>query len=161
MQALSGFKDWCDKVAKVLPGIELPAELVSTPRRRRLAQVLRKTELPASFPNARVAHAYFYPQVDDSGARFEWGFPNLDLLRQFLGERLGWSTEKTDETLVPLARKMVDGKVTGDVGARQMTLDEFAMSRTNTHHADLGAANLQRSKRVGTAISLHKGKAKS
>ncbi|KAJ2738125.1 DNA repair protein rad2, partial [Coemansia sp. BCRC 34301] len=158
--ALASFKDWCDAVAQVLPGIELPKELVNTPRRRRLAQVVRKAELPASFPDARVAHTYFHPQVDDSKAGFEWGFPSLDHLRQFLGEKLGWSTEKTDETLVPLARRMVDGKQTD--GARghpqQMTLDDFATSRPRVSGAELGAAaGLQRSKRVDHAISLHKG----
>ncbi|KAI9504247.1 PIN domain-like protein, partial [Coemansia spiralis] len=75
-------------------------------RRRRLAQAIRKALVSDSFPDSRVAHAYFHPQVDRSDANFVWGFPNLDLLRQFLGEKLGWSAEKTDETLVPLARKM-------------------------------------------------------
>ncbi|KAJ2880742.1 DNA repair protein rad2 [Coemansia aciculifera] len=157
--ALASFKDWCDAVAQVLPGIEIPKELVSTSRRRRLAQVVRKTELPASFPDARVARAYFHPHVDESEARFEWGFPNLDLLRQFLGEKLGWSAEKTDETLVPLARKMVDGKQADGANSRpqQLTLDDFAMSRTQTYSAELTGTGLQRSKRVDHAISLHKG----
>ncbi|KAJ2863629.1 DNA repair protein rad2 [Coemansia aciculifera] len=157
--ALASFKDWCDAVAQVLPGIEIPKELVSTSRRRRLAQVVRKTELPASFPDARVARAYFHPHVDESEARFEWGFPNLDLLRQFLGEKLGWSAEKTDETLVPLARKMVDGKQADGANSRpqQLTLDDFAMSRTQTYSAELSGTGLQRSKRVDHAISLHKG----
>ncbi|KAJ2030662.1 DNA repair protein rad2 [Coemansia sp. S3946] len=159
IRALTSFKDWCDAVAQVLPGIDIPKELVSTPRRRRLAQVVRKTELPASFPDARVAHAYFHPHVDESEARFEWGFPNLDLLRQFLGEKLGWSAEKTDETLVPLVRKMVDGKQADGANSRpqQLTLDDFAMSRTQIYSAELSGTGLQRSKRVDHAISLHKG----
>ncbi|KAJ2820183.1 DNA repair protein rad2 [Coemansia sp. 'formosensis'] len=159
LKALTLFKSWCDAVAQVLPGIEIPKELVGTSRRRRLAQVVRKTELPASFPDVRVAHAYFYPHVDESEAQFEWGFPNLDLLRQFLGEKLGWSAEKTDETLVPLARKMVDSKQTGNANSRpqQLTLDGFAMSQTTTYSSELDAVGLQRSKRVDRAISLHKG----
>ncbi|KAJ2493455.1 DNA repair protein rad2 [Coemansia sp. RSA 2050] len=154
VKALVLFKDWCDAVVQVLPGIEIPKELASTSRRRRLAQVVRKTELPASFPDARVAHAYFHPHVDESEARFEWGFPNLDLLRQFLNERLGWSVEKTNETLVPLARKMVDG---ANSRPRQLTLDDFTASHTETHSTDLSGTGLQRSKRVDNAISLHKG----
>ncbi|KAJ2387526.1 DNA repair protein rad2 [Coemansia sp. RSA 2611] len=154
IKALASFKDWCDAVVQVLPGIEVPKELASTSRRRRLAQVVRKTELPASFPDARVAHAYFHPHVDESEARFEWGFPNLDLLRQFLSEKLGWSAEKTDETLVPLARKIVDG---ASSRPRQLTLDDFAAPHTEAYSADLSGTGLQRSKRVDNAISLHKG----
>ncbi|KAJ2779676.1 DNA repair protein rad2, partial [Coemansia linderi] len=89
-----------------------------------------------------------------SEARFEWGFPNLDLLRQFLSEKLGWSAEKTDETLVPLARKIVDG---ASSRPRQLTLDDFAAPHTEAYSADLSGTGLQRSKRVDNAISLHKG----
>ncbi|KAJ1906633.1 DNA repair protein rad2, partial [Coemansia sp. IMI 209127] len=155
LESLRIFKRWCDAVLDVLPGIELPVELAGTARRRRLAQVVRRAGIPASFPDPRVARAYFDPQVDRSDARFEWGFPRLDLLRQFLGEKLGWSVEKTDETLVPLARKIVENVKTEEERPRQrQTTIENAFSKTT-----VTAEEMQRhSKRVGSAISSHKTK---
>ncbi|KAJ2721753.1 DNA repair protein rad2 [Coemansia sp. Benny D115] len=127
INALQTFASWCAAVNEVLPGVEIPTELVCTPSRRRLAQTIRKASLPASFPDARVAHAYFHPNVDDSEAKFAWGFPNLELLRQFLGEKLGWTTDKTDETLVPLARRMAEDKNGGAGGGARPKLAELTL----------------------------------
>ncbi|KAJ2353085.1 DNA repair protein rad2, partial [Coemansia sp. RSA 2618] len=152
--ALRRFRAWCDSVTEVLPGIELPDELASTPMRRRLAQVVRKSGVPPTFPDARVVHAYFYPQVDPSETHFEWGFPQLDMLRQFLAEKLGWSAEKTNETLVPLVRNMVESK--DAAGTRtQSTLDAFTVpdARLSSMY---DAAGIGHSKRVGAAILSHK-----
>ncbi|KAJ2849823.1 DNA repair protein rad2 [Coemansia brasiliensis] len=150
--ALRRFREWCDKITEVLPGIELPEELTGSPMRRRLAQVVRKSGVPPSFPNPHVVHAYFQPQIDPSDARFEWGFPKLDMLRQFLAEKLGWSAQKTDETLVPLVRKMVDSK---EEGKTQTTLDAFTAPDTRLSSI-YDAAGIGHSKRVGAAILSHK-----
>ncbi|KAJ2453487.1 DNA repair protein rad2 [Coemansia sp. RSA 2336] len=152
IEALCRFRAWCDKVTEVLPGIELPEELTSSPMRQRLAQVVRKSGVPPSFPNPRVVHAYFQPQVDASETRFEWGFPKLDMLRQFLAEKLGWSTQKTDETLVPLVRKMVDAEEEGKI---QTTLDAFTAPDARLSSI-YNAAGVGHSKRVGAAILSHK-----
>ncbi|KAJ2739002.1 DNA repair protein rad2 [Coemansia sp. Cherry 401B] len=154
VDALRQFRQWCDCITEVLPGVEVPNELVDTPMRRRLAQVVRKSGVPPSFPDPRVVHAYFSPQVDPSETRFEWGFPQLDMLRQFMAEKLGWSAEKTNETLVPLARKMVDSKDAAD-GRTQTTLDAFAVPDARLSSV-YGAAGIGHSKRVGEAIMSHK-----
>ena len=39
--------------------------------------------LSTDFPDRRVFDAYMRPQVDDSEARFEWGLPDLDSLREY------------------------------------------------------------------------------
>ncbi|KAJ2601550.1 DNA repair protein rad2 [Coemansia sp. RSA 1286] len=148
IDALQSFGDWCRKVIDVLPGIEIPKELLGTAQRRRLAQVIRKSTIPAKFPDPRVVRAYLHPQVDDSDAEFTWGFPKLDLLRQFLSEKLGWSVEKTSETLVPLVRKMTEDKSSTASGRHQLTLDAYAVTNAN--------ATTQHSKRIGKAISSHK-----
>ncbi|KAJ1855387.1 DNA repair protein rad2 [Coemansia sp. RSA 1822] len=152
IEALRRFRKWCDTITEVLPGIALPEELVDTPMRRRLAQVVRKSGVPPSFPDPRVVHAYFSPQVDASDVGFEWGFPQLDMLRQFMAERLGWSAAKTDETLVPLARKMVETK---DTVREQTTLDAFAVPDVRASNM-YDAAGIGHSKRVGAAILSHK-----
>ncbi|KAI8324029.1 hypothetical protein GQ54DRAFT_332113 [Martensiomyces pterosporus] len=165
--ALRRFKAWCDAVCGVLPGYPPPEGLVNTPQRRRLANVLSKTEIPGSFPDPRVAHAYFSPLVDESDAKLEWGLPNLDLLRQFLGEKLGWTAEKADETLVPLIRKMLENRASADSsapgGLRQATLDSFVSpqgSGDGLPHPNPELASLTRSKRIGKAISSRRNKAK-
>ncbi|KAJ2234399.1 DNA repair protein rad2 [Coemansia sp. RSA 475] len=152
IESLRRFRKWCDSITEVLPGIPLPENLVDTPMRRRLAQVVRKSGVPPSFPDPRVVHAYFSPQVDASDAGFEWGFPQLDMLRQFMAERLAWSAAKTDETLVPLARKMVEAK---DTVREQTTLDAFAVPDVRTNNM-YDAAGIGHSKRVGAAILSHK-----
>ncbi|KAJ1889713.1 DNA repair protein rad2, partial [Kickxella alabastrina] len=151
LDALRAFGQWCRAVSDVVPGIEVPGDLVGTPLRRRLAQVVRKTSIPASFPDARVAHAYFHPQVDGSSeAAFAWGFPKLDLLRQFLGEKLGWAAEKTNETLLPLVRKMAEDK---DAGARG------SMDAAGLGLGGAAAPASHHSRRVGRAISSHRSHA--
>ncbi|KAJ1725130.1 DNA repair protein rad2 [Coemansia erecta] len=148
IDALQTFGNWCQSVIDVLPGLEIPKELLGTAQKRRLAHVVRKATIPAAFPDPRVVRAYLHPQVDDSEEAFSWGFPKTDLLRQFLGDRLGWSFEKTNETLVPLVRKMTEEKTDGRAGRNQLTLDAYAVSNANTtvHH----------SKRIGKAISSHR-----
>ena len=42
-------------------------------------------ELPSNFPSAAVMNAYLVPNVDRSKARFQWGRPDVELLRQFCG----------------------------------------------------------------------------
>lgn len=160
LRALHRFKGWCDEVFQVLPGMEIPGTLTGTARRQRLAQVIRKTELPAKFPDPRVAHAYFYPQIDSTATAFEWGFPRIELLRGFLNEKLGWPVDKTNETLVPLVRKMTESKGK----PQQPTLDGFFFSSTAMHEDGRGSSEeadpmfLKRSKRVGKAITSHRNK---
>ena len=42
----------------------------------------RQLSLPTHFPNEAIQHAYLKPLVDTSTETFEWGQPDLDLLRQ-------------------------------------------------------------------------------
>ncbi|KAJ1962161.1 DNA repair protein rad2 [Dipsacomyces acuminosporus] len=160
--ALRRFRTWCDAVGAVLPGSSVPEELVGTPQRRRLASVVSKADIPSSFPDPRVVHAYFNPRLDDSGAKLEWGLPNLDLLRQFIGEKLGWSAAKTDETLVPLIRKMLENKPDSNSTAEPGRLDSFVSGNGSIDDGgfysqpDPELAKHTRSKRIGRAISSRK-----
>ncbi len=47
--------------------------------------------MPKSFPNPAVAEAYAKPRVDQSRARISHGRPDLELLRRFCSNKLGWS----------------------------------------------------------------------
>ncbi|KAJ1730572.1 DNA repair protein rad2, partial [Coemansia biformis] len=103
-----------------------------------------------------AVHAYFHPQVDPSEAKLEWGFPKLDMLRQFMSDKLGWPPEKTDETLVPLARKMAEASGPDSRPRSQTTLDAFTRHVARQPDAGQGAAGTGHSKRVGAAILSHK-----
>jgi len=48
-------------------------------------------DMPKSFPNPAVAEAYAKPRVDQSRARISHGRPDLELLRRFCSNKLGWS----------------------------------------------------------------------
>jgi hypothetical protein len=95
----------------------------------------KKIELSRDFPRQEVALAYLKPAVDLSTEEFQWGVPNLSALRTFVfretsSKRListikplfmcltifiwnfryclskfGWSSEKTDDKLLPVIRK--------------------------------------------------------
>src|SRR5262249_24055346 len=46
------------------------------------------------------------PTVDISEEPFKWGLPDLDALRSFFKQELGWGQTKVDELLLPIIRKM-------------------------------------------------------
>ncbi|KAL7271358.1 DNA repair protein rad2 [Rhizina undulata] len=87
-----------------------------------------KIFLPSAFPDSRVNDAYTHPEVDSDPQEFTWGVPDLDALRTFLMETIGWSQERTDEVLLPVIRDMnrklaegtqsnITGFLSGGVGA--------------------------------------------
>ncbi|XP_072180098.1 DNA excision repair protein ERCC-5 homolog [Diadema setosum] len=96
LDSLQTFKSWWDDVqGQLMPTIETPVK-----------GKLRKLTLPEDFPNPRVADAYLSPMVDESEDPFEWGVPDLDLIREFARERMGWQKSKVDETLLPVLKRL-------------------------------------------------------
>ncbi|XP_065887210.1 DNA excision repair protein ERCC-5 homolog isoform X2 [Dysidea avara] len=67
---------------------------------------LRSLKLEPSFPDERVQDAYLHPLTDDSQEQFEWGTPDLDLLRQYAREKFAWDKKKTDQELIPVIRSL-------------------------------------------------------
>jgi DNA excision repair protein ERCC-5 len=100
---LTGFKDWWSLVQQ---GIDAPAESSSRFKKRFKRLNITKIFLPPSFPNPRVEDAYLNPEVDSDPSVFEWGVPDLEGLRTFLMNTLGWSKERTDEILLPVVKDM-------------------------------------------------------
>ncbi|XP_071489512.1 DNA excision repair protein ERCC-5-like [Diadema antillarum] len=96
LDSLQTFKSWWDDVqGQLMPTIETPVK-----------GKLRKLTLPGDFPNPCVADAYLSPMVDESEDPFEWGVPDLDLIREFARERMGWQKSKVDETLLPVLKRL-------------------------------------------------------
>ncbi|KZT53232.1 hypothetical protein CALCODRAFT_520157 [Calocera cornea HHB12733] len=99
---LHKFKEWWLKVQN---GRDKPADN-ATPFRRKFKKRYKDLYLPNEWPNSNVRDAYYHPTVDESTEPFKWGLPDLDALRVFLREELGWNASKVDETLLPIIRKV-------------------------------------------------------
>ena len=101
---LSAFREWWDGVQGGT--ISKEADKNSPFRRRFRRSQATKLFLPVGFPDPRVKEAYLKPEVDSDPQPFQWGVPDLDALRSFLSSQIGWSSERTDEVLVPVIKDM-------------------------------------------------------
>ncbi|KAJ4992758.1 DNA excision repair protein [Stagonosporopsis vannaccii] len=101
---LEDFKDWWTGVQNNT--IPKEADASNTFRRRFRKSQATKLFLPPGFPDPRVADAYLNPEVDSDPQPFQWGVPDLAALRAFLSAQIGWSSERTDEVLVPVIKDM-------------------------------------------------------
>lgn len=79
--------------------------------RRKL--VSNEVILDSDFPSELVRDAYLRPEVNDDKTQFVWGKPDLDKLRTFLHENVGWPQEKSDEVLIPLIKEINNRKKHG------------------------------------------------
>jgi DNA excision repair protein ERCC-5 len=93
------FKEWW---LKVQSGKDTPQDTKGTTMRRIKKTLANKVHLDITWPNPAVLDAYYEPAVDSSDEAFQWGLPDLDSLRTYLAEYLGWSTTKTDQYVVPV-----------------------------------------------------------
>ncbi|KAK4310651.1 hypothetical protein Pmani_017797 [Petrolisthes manimaculis] len=110
----------------------------------KVRQKMSQVKLSESFPNEQVYDAYLNPEVDESKEKFTWAVPNVEALRQFTGEKFGWSRAKTDEILGPVMKRL-------GLKTSQMRIDSFF---TNIKLVKEGTVT---SKRVQDAIAKVKG----
>lgn len=101
---LEDFKEWWTGVQNNT--IPKEADASNVFRRRFRKSQGTKLFLPPGFPDPRVADAYLNPEVDSDPQPFQWGVPDLAALRSFLSAQIGWSSERTDEVLVPVIKDM-------------------------------------------------------
>ncbi|THH13045.1 hypothetical protein EW146_g7122, partial [Bondarzewia mesenterica] len=99
---LHKFKDWWQKVQS---GKDKQEDSKSK-FRQRFKKKFKDLYLPDDWPNPAVRNAYYHPTVDESEEPFKWGLPDLDGLRNFFLEELGWSQSKVEELLLPIIQKM-------------------------------------------------------
>ncbi|KAG7451252.1 PIN domain-like protein [Guyanagaster necrorhizus] len=99
---LHKFKEWW---LKVQTGKDREEDNEST-FRKRFKKKFKDLYLPSEWPNPAVRDAYYHPIVDESDEPFKWGLPDLDALRGFLHEELGWPQNKVDDLIIPILKKM-------------------------------------------------------
>lgn len=136
--ALKNFREWLNEVRS--NGGLLPVSSGNTSVRNKLRRLL--DSVPESFPNSVIVDAYMNPSVDDSSERFEWGRPDLDLLRQFAHKTLNWNAQKVDDLVCPVIKKM------------NSTETQSKLSSFFSHHAtSINTSAEFQSNRLKSAIS--------
>lgn len=107
LELLEEFRTWLEqaKAEKVVPGSKTRSHLV-------------RLSLEPGFPSDRVVQAYLEPTVDESREAFSWGTPDLDALRTYASQKLGWSREKLDDLLLPVLKRM-------GIKQKQMRMDQY------------------------------------
>ncbi|KAI6108074.1 PIN domain-like protein [Pisolithus sp. B1] len=117
---LHKFKDWWSKVQS---GRDR-AEDNQTGFKKRFKKKFKDLYLQQDWPNPLVRDAYYHPTVDSSEEPFKWGIPDLDALRHFIKEELGWDQSKVDDLLMPIIQKMSRRNQVTSVN-KQGDLNEF------------------------------------
>ncbi|KAK3830070.1 MAG: hypothetical protein JOS17DRAFT_673316, partial [Linnemannia elongata] len=82
----------------------------------------REIHLPSTFPDPHIADAYVHPMVDDDDAKFQWGIPDLDGLRDYLRKSMSWDRGEVDRVLLPIIRQLA---AQASQQQTQTTLDSF------------------------------------
>ena len=67
-----------------------------------------KLVLSQHFPERRVIDAYMNPHVTHSTEEFTWALPQSEPLKFFMASKVGWSSQKTDQHLIPVVRSMAN-----------------------------------------------------
>ncbi|KAK0531511.1 DNA repair protein rad2 [Tilletia horrida] len=134
------FRDWWMKVQMGQDKAPLPepvAEHADPKLIKRIKRSLRnKVHLSRDWPSPAVLNAYYEPVVDTSDENFQWGLPDLDSVRMFLGEYLKWSTTKTDQYVLPVIEAQ-----NRRAKAKQTTLDQAGFLGTSAIGQGQSSAN--------------------
>lgn len=114
-----------------------------------LRSKLKNIELTEGFPSKDIAEAYLHPIVDQSDDKFSWGYPDSETIREFAKRNFGWTKTKTDETLLPVLKKLDEKK-------SQQSIKNYFQKESTVSNKELAV-----SKRVKNAINKMSGTYKS
>ncbi|KIK62998.1 hypothetical protein GYMLUDRAFT_95656 [Collybiopsis luxurians FD-317 M1] len=153
---LHKFKDWWSQVQS---GRDRDTDNISS-FRKRFKKKFKNLYLPSEWPNPAVRDAYYHPTVDDSDEPFKWGLPDLDALRVFLHDELGWGQSKVDDLLLPIIQKMGKRGQTNTVN-RQGNLNNFLDISAGSGTAAPRKRQAYSSKRLQQVVSDFRKKRKS
>lgn len=101
--------------------------------------------------------------MDSSTEPFKWGLPDLDALRDFLHQQLGWNQSKSTELLLPIVQRMTK-RGTDSNANKQSTLNSFMGIGEGTSYYRGGAprnGHVYESKRLQEIVTDYRKKRKA
>lgn len=101
LTSLLDFRKWWDEMG------DAPHFIPGMPKIR---GQLRRLRIPDGFPSAHVAKAYLEPEVDAPDQEFHWDSPDLDALRSFAEQKLGWDRERINQALKSVTKQQEQTK---------------------------------------------------
>ena len=134
LEILKNFKKWWKSATRGVSAVSMS----------KIREKMVKMHLPEGFPSEEVFNAYIHPTVDESKEKFEWSVPNIEALREFAGEKFGWSRLKTDEILLPVMKRL-------KINSTQTRIDSYF------HNVKLTKETNFQSKRLKDAIAKSRG----
>ncbi|RHZ79428.1 hypothetical protein Glove_146g36 [Diversispora epigaea] len=141
---LEKFRDWW---LEVQCGTYVPESDENEFKKKFRKKMTGNLFLSKNFPNLNIRDAFLNPQVDDSAIPFQWGVPDIDDLKIFLSDKLLWSEDKVDETIVPVIKAMMERQ--SEKNLTQTSIDNF-FGRTNNR------GTMHKSKRIQNIVNTWK-----
>ena len=153
MDASKSFKEWIElEELTMVPERLLPSpsktsaegatdDALTAAFKEKHRSLKKSWDVPANYPSLEVVKAYQYPSVDQSKETFEWGKPDLDMLRLFCIKTFSWTRDAADQILLPMMKSWSKRD-------DQRRIDSFF----ETSHAVSSRVAKFRSKRLGDAV---------
>ncbi|XP_046457764.1 DNA excision repair protein ERCC-5-like isoform X2 [Daphnia pulex] len=98
LEALEEFSNWLHKVQAKK----------NAPPENKIRQKIRNLQVKPGFPNRAVVDAYHNPEINASRSKFSWTDPDMDALRDFLHEKIGWNRDKFNSVVTPVLERFKD-----------------------------------------------------
>lgn len=108
---LQRFREWLDGIDDPFTDEDESASYVSKVKlfHKKHPSARTRWSYPADFPSPAIINAYMAPSVDSSKTNFTWGNPDIDGLRQFCANTIGWDAEETDRVVQPVLKILQRG----------------------------------------------------
>ena len=135
LEGLSEFRNWCLNEQELVPKSEERTAFQS-----KFVTSAKKIDFPHLFPDQKVYDCYIHPEVDETQTHFEWGQIDLDLVRDFLDDRIGWDRKKVDFVLLPVIKEI--GKRKNEGRVVQRTIDDYFPIENKQQHKNKRIRNV-------------------
>lgn len=103
---LQRFREWLDGIGEPLFDDKESSSFLSKERifHKKHQSARTRWIAPADFPSPAIIDGYMKPAVDNSAVNFTWGTPDIEGLRQFCANSIGWDSEETDRVVKPVLK---------------------------------------------------------
>ncbi|CAD5119273.1 DgyrCDS7901 [Dimorphilus gyrociliatus] len=71
----------------------------------KLKKKLKKFHFPDNFPSEVAYKSFMNPTIDVCKEQFHWGIADFDVLKEYASKKLGWSSIKADQLLLPVFKR--------------------------------------------------------